>query len=196
MIDLGHCAGKNMRSILPELPNTTAMNVSRWVPIWNDNHISLKQLLAPYTYVTCSEEPIYTIDTNKSPKEPYMLTLTLKWCLGQDKFDQEYIGLYTHGPMRNNPIYAQISFNCWLLNAFKLKLECNVTILMSQMRTATGNGIAAHGIRQGNRFHGGHFKARYAQLLIFIPRLWEVLKSVEEWSARRMVGKRTRLVLV
>jgi hypothetical protein len=41
-----------------------------------------------------------------------------------------------------------------------------------------------------------HIKARCAQLLIIIHRLWKVLTRVEERRERRMVGKGMRLVLM
>jgi hypothetical protein len=40
--------------------------------------------------------------------------------------DEEYVGLYTHGEVMNNPIHGQTSFRCCLSKAIKLKLGHDV----------------------------------------------------------------------
>jgi len=49
--------------------------------------------------------------------------------------------------MINDPIQGQISYNCCVSNAFKLKLGHKVKILLVKMIGATGEWIAEHVIR-------------------------------------------------
>ena len=49
--------------------------------------------------------------------------------------------------MINDPIYGQISYNCCLSNAFKLKLGHNVKIFVLEMKRVTGKEIAEYVIR-------------------------------------------------
>ena len=56
--------------------------------------------------------------------------------------------------------------------------------------------ITKHVIRHAKVIPTIRVKARCAQLLITIPRLWKVLNRVEERRERRMVGKRMILVLM
>jgi len=46
-----------------------------------------------------------------------------KCAMEHDEVDEEYTGFYTQGKMMINPIYGQISYNCYFLNAFKLKVN-------------------------------------------------------------------------
>jgi len=108
--DVGEHAGKKARTNLPELPNSTFMVKIRWVSNGNYNIISPKQLQASYTDVRQREELIDFIDKNGVRKVPYILTSMFKRALVQDKLDTEYMGLYTHGQMMNDPIYGQISY--------------------------------------------------------------------------------------
>ena len=39
-------------------------------------------------------------------------------------------------------IYGQMSYNCCLLNAFKLKLKHNLKIFLAKFKSATGKEIA------------------------------------------------------
>jgi len=122
-----------------------------------------------------------------------------KHTLEQDELEQEYMGIYKHGQMINDTIYGQISYNCCLSNAFKLKLGQNVKIFVVEMMRATGKEIAEHIIRPTRVIRTGRVKARRGQLLIIIHRLWKVLRRVEEREKRRerrMVGTRMILVLM
>jgi len=109
------------------------------------------------------------------------------------------MGIYKHRQMINDPIYGQISYNCYLSNAFKLKLGCNVKIIVVEMMRATGKEIAEHVSRPTKVIRTSRVKARREQLLIILHRLWKVLKRVEEREKRRerrMVGTRMILVLM
>ena len=139
------------------------------------------------------------IDKHGSPKEPYILASMFECTFEQDELEDEYMGIYTHGQMVNNPIYGQISYNCCLSNAFKLKLGHNVKIFVAEMMRATGKEIAKHVMRPTKVIRASCVKARREQLLIIIHRLWKVLKRVEERKKRmerRMVGTRMILVLM
>jgi len=98
--------------------------------------------------------------------------------------------------MTIDPSYAQISYNCCLSNAFKLKPGHNLTQNLVEMMCATGKENAEHIIRLVRVIPASHVKARCAQLLTIIDRLWKILKRVEEWREKRMVGKRMTLVLM
>jgi len=67
---------------------------------------------------------------------------------------------------------------------------------MVELKRATVQEIAEHVLRPEKIIPVGCVKARCAQLLINIHRLWKVLKRVEERRERRMVGKRMILVLM
>jgi hypothetical protein len=56
--------------------------------------------------------------------------------------------------------------------------------------------IAEHVIRPAKVIPASRVKARCAQMLIIIHRLWKVLTRVEETRERRMVGERMILVLM
>ena len=107
--------------------------------------------------------------------------------------------IYKHQQMINDPIYGQISYNCCLSNAFKLKLGHNVKIFVVEMMGATGKEIAEHVIRLTKVIRTSRVKARREQLQIIINRLWNVLKRVEQREKRckrRMVGMRMILILM
>jgi len=144
---LGERMGSKARSNLPELPNTTFTVMIHWVMNGKDVVLAPKQLQASYTDVRHWEELVDFIDKNGGPKEPYILTSMFKWSLEQDELEEEYRGIYTHRQMINDPIYGQISYNCCLSNAFKLKLGHNVKIFVVEMMRATGKETAEHIIR-------------------------------------------------
>jgi hypothetical protein len=145
--DLGERPGKKARSNLPELPNTTFTVMISWVSNGKDMVLAPKQLQASYTDVRHWEELVDFIDKNGGPKEPYVLKSMFKCTLEQDELEEEYMGIYKHGQMINDPIYGQISYNCCLSNAFKLKLGHNLKIFVLEMKRATGKEIAEHVIR-------------------------------------------------
>jgi len=146
-MDLGERPGEKVRSNLPELPNTTFTVMIHWVLNGNDMVLAPKQLQASYTDVRHWEELVYFIDRNGSLKEPYIFISMFKCILEQDELEEEYMGIYKQGQMINDPIYGQISYNCCLSNAFKLKLGHNVKIFVIEMIRATGKEIAKHIIR-------------------------------------------------
>ena len=145
--DLGERAGKKARSNLPELPNTTFTVGIHWVSNGKDMVLALKQLQTSYTDVRRWEELGDFIDKHSGPRETYISTSMFKWTLEQDEMEEEYMGLYNHGQMINEPIYGQISYNCCLSNAFQLKLGHNVNIFLVEMMRATGKEIAKQVIR-------------------------------------------------
>jgi len=198
--DLGERPGNKARSNLPELPNTTFTVMIHWVSNCNDMVLAPKQLQASYTDVRHWEVLVDIIDKHGGPKEPYILTSMFKCTkLEQDELEEEYMGIYKHGQMINDPIYGEISYNCCLSNAFKWKLGHNVKIFGAEMMRVTGKEIAEHGIRPTKVIRASRVKARREQLLIIIHRLWKVLKSVKEREKRRerrMVGTRMILVLM
>jgi len=139
------------------------------------------------------------IDNNGGPKQPYIPTSMFKCTLEQDELEQECMGIEKHGQMINDPIYGQISYNCCLSNALKLKLGHNVKIFVVEMMRATGKEITEHVIRPTMVIRASRLKARREQQLIIIYTLWKVLKRVEEREKRRerrMVGTRMILVLM
>jgi len=77
-----------------------------------------------------------------------------------------------------------------------LKLGHNVEAFSVKMKRATRKEIAEHVIRPRKVIPASCVKARCAQLVIIIHRLWKVLKQVEERRERRMVGKRMIVVLM
>jgi len=168
---MGKWASQNARSNLPELPNTTFIGVICWVLNGKDMVLAPKQLQASYTDVRHWEGLIDFNDKNGGPTEPYILTLISMWTLEQDELDKEYMGLYTHRRMIIDPIYGQISYNCCLSNAFKLKLGHNLKIFLVEMKRATGKEIAKHIIRPAKVIPASRVKARCPQLLIIIHRL-------------------------
>jgi len=106
------------------------------------------------------------------------------------------MGLYTNGQMIVDPIYGQISYNCCLSNAFKLKLGHDRKRFLVKIKRATGKEIAKHIIRPVKVIPTSRVKATCVQLLIIIYRFWKVQKRVEERRERRMVGKRMILILM
>jgi len=197
--ELGERAGKLAKSNLPELPNTTFTVEIGWVSNGKDFVQASKQLQASYTNVRRWEELVNFIDKNGGPKAPYSPTSMFKCTLQWDKMEEEYMGLYTHGQVINDPIHGQISYNCCLSNAFKSKIGHNVKIFLVEMMRATGKEIAEHVSMLTKVIPTSRVKARREQLLIIIHRLWKILKRVEKMEKRRerrMVGKRMILVLM
>ena len=197
--DLGERAVKEARSNIPELPNTTFAVIIHWVSNGKDMVLAPKQLQAPYTDERHGEVLVDFIDKNGGPKKPYILKSRFKCTLELDKLEEEYMGIYKHGKMIKHPIYGQISCNCCLSNAIKLKLGHNVKIIVVEMMRAPGEEIAEHRIRPTNVIHTSPVKARREQLLIIIHRLWKVLRRVEEREKRQerwMVGTKMILVLM
>ena len=149
-MDLGECAGEKARSNLPELPIAMFTVMIHWVLNGQDIVLGPKQLQASYTDVRQWNELVDFIDKNGSQKEPYIFTSMFKCTLEQDELEEEYMGIYKFGQMINDPIYGQISYNCCLSNAFKLKVEYNVKIFVVEMKRATGKEIGEHVIRPTN----------------------------------------------
>jgi len=107
---------------------------------------------------------------------------------------KEYLRLYTHWDLMNVTVNEQIAYNYCLPYAFKLKHEQNVETFWVEMRRATGRESAEHMIRPANSIPTSSVEATNRQLLIIKHTLCKVLKMVEEWRKRGMVGKRRALV--
>jgi hypothetical protein len=123
------------------------MVVIRRVPNGNSDPTSSMQFQASYTDVRHWEELTDFIEKNCSPKEPYCLTALYKGNLMQEELDKEYMRLYSPGQMMNDPLYDQMSYNSSLSNAFQLKLEHDVKLLLVEMKAATGKENAEHVMR-------------------------------------------------
>ena len=194
--DLGEGAGTTSRSNLPELPNSPFTVMIHWVSNGMDMVLAPKQLQASYTDMRYGKLLVDFIDKNGGPKQAYILTSMFNYTLEQDELEEEYMGIYKHGEIIQDPIYGQISYNCCLSNAFKLKLGQNVKIFVVEMVRATAKEIAKQVIMPTKVICASRVKARREQMLIIIHQLWKVLKRVEErekrWE-RRMVG--TRMIL-
>ena len=115
-----------------------------WMSNGKDMVLAPKQLNASYTDVRHWEELIDFINKYDCLKEPYILRSMFKCTLEQDESKQEYMGIYKHGQLINDPIYGQISYNCCLSNGFKLKLGHNVKIHVVEMIRATRKETAEH----------------------------------------------------
>jgi hypothetical protein len=74
------------------------------------------------------------------------------------------MGLSTHRHNIIDLIYGQISFNCCLSNAFKLKLGYNLKIFLVTIKRAAEKDIAKHVIRLAKVIHTRHVQPRCAQL--------------------------------
>ena len=114
----------------------------RWVSNGNDMVLAPKQLQASYMDVRHWEELIDFIDKNRGSKERYIMTLMFKRTMQQDELAGEYVGLYTNGQKIMDPIYGQISYNCCLPIAFKLKLGPDLKIFLVENIGATEKEIA------------------------------------------------------
>lgn len=131
---LGECSCENATGNIAELPNTTWMVVFQWV--LHDAHTSPNQLQILYTAVRHWEKVIDSIEATGGLMEPCHLKVTMKCTLEQKQSVQEHWGLHILREPKSDLIHDQISLHCWLLNAFKLKLELNVKIILIQMRAA------------------------------------------------------------
>jgi hypothetical protein len=90
------------------------------------------------------------IDKNSSLEESYILRYMFQCTLEQDKSEEEYTGIYKHYQIINDPTYGEVSYNCCLSNAFKLKLGHEGMIFVVGMMRATGKETAEHVIRPTN----------------------------------------------
>jgi len=143
-IDLGMRASKQATSTLPELPNSAFMDAFGSVSNRKDMVLTPKWLQASYTDLRHWEELIDFIDENRGPKEPYIMTSMLKCTSEQAEWYKEFMESYTNGQMRMDPICGQISYNCGLSNAFKLKPGHNPKIFLVESKRATKKEIAKH----------------------------------------------------
>ena len=153
-----------------------------------------KQLHASYRDVRNWEELIDFIYKNGCPKKPYIMTSMFKCTLEQDELEEKYKGLCTKGQMIMDHIYGQISYNCCLVMAFKLKLGHNLNIFFVEIGGATEVENTEHVIRPTNVLPACRVNATCVQLVTIIHWFWKVLKRVEERKERRLVGNRMILV--
>jgi hypothetical protein len=104
--NLGEHEGPQARSNLPELPNTTFTVMIHWVSHGKDMVLAPKQLQAVYTDEMHWVELVDFIDKNGGHKEPYNLRSMFKCTVEQDVFEEEYMGIFKHEQMINDPIYG------------------------------------------------------------------------------------------
>jgi hypothetical protein len=109
--------------------------------------LSPNLLQAAYTDVRNWEELIDFINKHGCPKEPYTLTFRFKCTLENDELEEEFVGLYTNGQMVTDPIYGQISYNCCILNSFKLQLGHDSKTFLPEIQRVTRKEIAEYIIR-------------------------------------------------
>jgi len=142
--DLGPPAGNQGRGNLPDLLNATFIVVIRQVPNGNNDQTSSMHLQGSYTDVRHWEELIDFIEQNCSPKQPYSMTEIYIISLTQKEMDEEYRGLYPPGPMMNDCLSGQISYNSFLSYTFKLKLGHDLKPFLVEMKAAVGKDIVEH----------------------------------------------------
>jgi hypothetical protein len=109
--------------------------------------LAREQLQASYSDIRHFEEFVNFIDNNRGPNEPYILRSMFKCTLEQNELEEEYMLIYKHRKMINNPVYGQISYNCCLSHTFKLNSGHNVKIFVVELMRATGNDTAKLVIR-------------------------------------------------
>jgi hypothetical protein len=98
--------------------------------------------------------------------------------------------------MMNDRLYGQISYNCSLSNAFKLKLGHNLNPLVVEMKAATAKDITEHIVGPVRRIPACLDPVSDTQLLICILKLRRELMIMKEWWMRRQVGKELIVVLL
>jgi len=92
-----------------------------------------------------------------------------------------YEGLFTHMETMNDPMYGQISYNCYCSNTFKMKLGHNLTKVLVEIRIAIGKEeTAEYIIRLAKVIPTGHVQTGHVQLVVIIYRLWKDPNRVEE----------------
>jgi hypothetical protein len=110
--------------------------------------------------------------------------------------DEEYLGLNTLGQTINDCLSVYISYNSYLSNAFKLKLERDGKLFLIEMKVVTGKDIAEHVIRPVKAIPYSHVPVLYAPLLIRIVGLRRELMKMKARCMRRKVGKRLTVVIM
>jgi len=184
-MDLGESTGIKECDNLPELSNTMFMVVSCWV--WNSkiNLLFPEYLQALYADVRRLKEPVDLIEKNGGQKElhivPSMFMSTWEWV----GLDEVYIQLYCNWITMNDPIHAQISYNCFVSNTFKLEVGYNLMIFLVEMGIATGRVIEERLIGPTKVISASHVNASSTQLRTIRYRVWKVVERLEDWSERR-----------
>jgi hypothetical protein len=88
-----------------------------------------------------------------------------------------------------DPIHGQISYLCCFSNLFKLKLGHNAKMLLVEIKQSPGKEITTDLVRPVKVITLSGVNVGCVQILIIIQRFWKVLKWVEQWRERRIVGK-------
>jgi len=169
--DLRAWVGQKVRGYHPALQNTVCIVLIHRVSNACNMILSPKQLQASYTNVRHWEQLIDLMNRNKGLRVPQIRTSMFNCNLEQVELDKDYMGWYTHGEMIIDPIYGQISYNCFLSNAFKVKLGHNLKTFLVEWKSSTGKQIVGHLIGAANVIPASHDKARCGQLLINIQQL-------------------------
>lgn len=188
-MELGLSMGNNARNYLPELPNTMFKVLICWVSNGNTFILSPKQFPASYIDLEHWEELVDFIEKNVGVKLPDILTLMIRCTLEQDELDKEYVGLYSHGEVMNNPIYGQTSYSCCRTNAFKLKLGHDVNKTLGEMMSNTWKEITTHEFSLAMIFPASCVKASHVLLLMQNHRHSNILKHVEQSKENMIVGR-------
>lgn len=97
---------KKARRNHEQFPNTTFKVVICWVPSAGQTNCTQPQA-SLYTAVRDWKELITCIERNGGLKELYSLNATFKYTLEKDEFDDDHIGLYTHGQQMNDPYISR-----------------------------------------------------------------------------------------
>jgi len=156
------------------------MSVICWVSNGNDNLISPNQRQSSYTDRRHRENMIVFVNNKECPMQPSILSIMLECAFKHDKLDEECTGWYTHGQMMDDAIYGLISYNCWLYNAFRLKLGYNLNIMLVAIRRGTGKEMTEHIVRPAKAIPRSQVKAWHVLLLswyIDFRRFWSLWKS-------------------
>jgi hypothetical protein len=80
----------------------------------------------------------------------------------EEELDEEDMGLYAPGQMKNDPLYDQISYDSSLSNAFKLKQGHKVNVFLVEMKAATGKDNAEHVMRPAKVIAASLVPVKYA----------------------------------
>jgi hypothetical protein len=92
--------------------------------------------------------------------------------------------------MINDSVYQQISSHSSHSNAFKLRLQYNLKLMLVEMKAATWKNIAEYSIRPAKMIPASHVMVHYAALPMRIVTLWRDSPKMKEWLMRPQVGKR------
>lgn len=141
-MDMEEQKSRNARNMVLALPNAACMVVIHCVSNVNNYFISPIQLIVCDTAMRPWEKLIDLMNINGGQTELHIQTYMVKCTLEWDESDDENTGLYTHADIMKDPIRGQISYNCLLSNAYKLRFLHDWKICLGGRTIATGKEIA------------------------------------------------------